>query len=426
MLYVIIGVSIIVIIIVIILVVVFTRRNLQVVEVSPLNNPPPPSTESTTISPISPDFLFGVNQHSTETSSPSSTHLSTESPSSTHLSTESSPSSTHLSTESPSSTHSKYLPSSNNSGTIFISIISYRDDQCPLTLHDLYKQADHPENIYVGIIQQNDQDDVDCWKDDINIPPNNIRMRRYNSVQARGPAMARFWATELYNNEDYFFQIDSHMRFLPHWDTSLIKFYHLYTIQLKTPKIVLSHYPLSYNVETNNFSSNHSETTTKSCHNFFNSDGIIQPRYIIVPSIDIHQSPIPYYQNAIIGAQMFFTRGQVLKDVPYDPDLPYLFHGEELLYSVRLWCQGYIILSPPQNFIFHYYGRETKPKIWSDHSQYGQLNREITNKVKEALLLTPEPYQIPPLTLTPPKECVREYYQYFQVDTVNKKINKEC
>ncbi len=31
----------------------------------------------------------------------------------------------------------------------------------------------------------------------------------------------------------------------------------------------------------------------------------------------------------------------LLQEVPFDPELPYLFMGEELLYSARLWTHGW-------------------------------------------------------------------------------------
>lgn len=35
-----------------------------------------------------------------------------------------------------------------------------------------------------------------------------------------------------------------------------------------------------------------------------------------------------------------FYAGHILREVPFDPLLPYLFDGEEILYSVRLWTHG--------------------------------------------------------------------------------------
>ena len=51
--------------------------------------------------------------------------------------------------------------------SIFVSIASYRDDVCPDTLSSLYEMANKPENIFVGICQQNkkDSDDKDCLSD---------------------------------------------------------------------------------------------------------------------------------------------------------------------------------------------------------------------------------------------------------------------
>jgi hypothetical protein len=41
---------------------------------------------------------------------------------------------------------------------------------------------------------------------------------------------------------------------------------------------------------------------------------------------------------------------QALLDVPFDPHLNFLFFGEELLHSVRLWTAGYNIYAPVQSF----------------------------------------------------------------------------
>ena len=52
--------------------------------------------------------------------------------------------------------------SNENTETIFVSIASYRDKICTTTLSNLYKQATFPERVYVGICQQNVDDDSDC------------------------------------------------------------------------------------------------------------------------------------------------------------------------------------------------------------------------------------------------------------------------
>jgi len=64
----------------------------------------------------------------------------------------------------------------------------------------------------------------------------------------------------------------------------------------------------------------------------------------------------------------FFGPGSLVRDVPYDPNLPFLFHGEEILHSARIWTAGYDIYNPWENVIYHHYGRPDKPKIWGEQN----------------------------------------------------------
>ena len=57
---------------------------------------------------------------------------------------------------------------------------------------------------------------------DASVTPARLSMVNIDPLQARGPCWARSLAMSLYAGEDWFFQIDSHMDFDPHWDERLI------------------------------------------------------------------------------------------------------------------------------------------------------------------------------------------------------------
>jgi len=66
-------------------------------------------------------------------------------------------------------------------------------------------------------------------------------------------------------------------------------------------------------------------------------------------------------------AHTYFIRGSAsdfLRDVPFDPFLPWIFMGEEIIMSARLWTAGYDIFSPTHSILDHVYGRLDKPKFW--------------------------------------------------------------
>ena len=64
-------------------------------------------------------------------------------------------------------------------GTIFISIASYRDPECSLTIDSIYKNAEFPNRIYIGICEQNKQGSLSesCLKNKYNDKYNN----KYNN-----------------------------------------------------------------------------------------------------------------------------------------------------------------------------------------------------------------------------------------------------
>lgn len=65
-----------------------------------------------------------------------------------------------------------------------------------------------------------------------------------------------------------------------------------------------------------------------------------------------------------MAAGFAFFPGDALKEVPYDPYLPFLFMGEELTFSVRMAAKGYRFYTPSKNICFHYYGRSEFPHYW--------------------------------------------------------------
>jgi hypothetical protein len=141
-----------------------------------------------------------------------------------------------------------------SSESIFISIASYRDSELKYTVRDLFQQAQHPSRIFLGIVLQlydNDNDEQGTREDDddeeeelygirqifsssffpscsnyetlSSLFQTNIRILRINASESRGPCWARSLAQSLWKNEEYYFQIDSHMRLRAHYDSYLIR-----------------------------------------------------------------------------------------------------------------------------------------------------------------------------------------------------------
>ncbi|CAE8664901.1 unnamed protein product, partial [Polarella glacialis] len=50
-----------------------------------------------------------------------------------------------------------------SSESIFVSIASYRDNQCQYTIQDLFSKAKHPERVVVGVCFQVAKEDEDSF-----------------------------------------------------------------------------------------------------------------------------------------------------------------------------------------------------------------------------------------------------------------------
>jgi hypothetical protein len=313
----------------------------------------------------------------------------------------------------------------NNYKSIFVSIASYRDKFCSKTLESCYSTAKNPNNIFVGLCIQNDKDDEDCIINDPSLKQynKNISVIRLKHHEAKGPTWARYLCATLYNNEDYFMQIDSHTLFRKDWDEILINMINDFKKNTNTENIVLSHYPPSYTDYDNKEKEMHVVDTI--CQSFFNDRGIVS----FLGAEGVNMKEKKYVQTPHIAGGMFFSEGKCIKDVPYDPHLPYLFVGEEILHSARIWTSGYDIYSPSEITVYHLYTREDQPHIWDDkvYSDEDATNKvrylmnfdkTVKDKIPEHVSHNIEKYGLGT------KRTLKEYLEFAGIDTNNYKITK--
>eukprot|EP01117_Protostelium_nocturnum_P017376 TRINITY_DN7079_c0_g1_i1.p1 TRINITY_DN7079_c0_g1~~TRINITY_DN7079_c0_g1_i1.p1 ORF type:complete len:376 (-),score=45.07 TRINITY_DN7079_c0_g1_i1:96-1223(-) len=307
--------------------------------------------------------------------------------------------------------------------TIFVSIASYRDSVCPSTIDDMYKNAKYPERIFLGVYQQNDPEDADCIA---NLQQktlrhvHNMRILRINYKDANGPCPARHYCSQLYNGEDYFLQIDSHTRFIEDWDVEHIDMWE--DVAERRPealrKVILSTYPIEYNVSHPGYPPNYDKYISVMCKSKDMQDMLVPAASLLSP---IDNGPL--YEQNYIAAGWLFGPGSILEDVPFDDELPWLFRGEEVLHSIRLWVAGYRIYNPTKSILAHYYTRANNPKIW-DLPSYAAENVVSTDKVRRCMLMTDLPGPYP--RYCPTKEEVLSYYTRWRINIRDRTMPDIC
>ena len=249
--------------------------------------------------------------------------------------------------------------------TIFVQIASYRDTELIPTIEDCIRKAKFPENLTFGIAwQHSNEQDLSKYKEDKRFKILDIPYK-----ESKGASWARSKINSLYSDEKYTLQIDSHTRFIQNWDEELIEMWK----SINDPYAVLTTYPSDYYP---NLPEEDWVKTPYVIHTHSILDGKTQQRPRVLPN----WKDIKYPIRAIhVAAGFIFSIGQMIKDVPYDPNL--YFIGEEMNLSIRLYTHGYNLYHPHKIIIWHYYIRKGNPKHWDDHSDWGNnsLQADIRN-----------------------------------------------
>jgi glycosyltransferase involved in cell wall biosynthesis len=254
---------------------------------------------------------------------------------------------------------------------IFIQIASYRDSQLILTVKDCIKNAKNPEKLVFGICWQHSDDDasMDEFKSDsrfkiIDVP--------YN--ESKGTCWARNKIQQLYSDEKYTLQIDSHMRFAPNWDETLINM--IEQLQSKGyKKPLLTTYAPSFNPE--NDPAERIQKPWRMAFDRFIPEGAVFFLPEDMPDSEKLDAPVP---ARFYSAHLCFTLGEFSNEVQHNPE--YYFHGEEISIAVRAYTHGYDLFHPHKVVIWHEYTRKGRTKQWDDDKDWGNKNTHshLTNR----------------------------------------------
>ena len=260
--------------------------------------------------------------------------------------------------------------------TIFIQIASYRDPELLKTLNDCILNAEFPDRLRFGICWQHAEEDkwdtLDQYKDDPR-----FRILDVNYKDSTGACWARNSIQQLYQGETYTFQLDSHHRFIRHWDTELINM--IEGLQAKGhKKPLITSYISSYNPETDP----NGRTQVPWLMNFdrFTPEGVIFFLPATIPGWQNLKEPIP---SRFYSAHFAFTVGQFAVEVQHDPE--FYFHGEEITIAVRAFTHGYDLFHPHKIIAWHEYTRKGRVKQWDDDSEWGKRNIRTHEKTRKLL-----------------------------------------
>jgi len=246
--------------------------------------------------------------------------------------------------------------------TIFISIASYRDPELLPTLRDCIVNAKNPNRLKFGICWQ--KDDTETLEELDDDPRFKIIKVPYD--KSRGTCWARNMIQDLYNNETYYLQLDSHHRFTKNWDITLIKM--LKTLKKQGhKKPILTTYLPGFNPKTDPLG------RVDECWSLefdrYLPEGPIFIKPHVIENWKELKAPMP---AKFLSGHFIFTIGKWAQEVKYDPY--YYFHGEEPSLAARSFTNGYDLFHPNKIIIWHEYIRSGKTKQWDDDKEWSNKN----------------------------------------------------
>lgn len=233
---------------------------------------------------------------------------------------------------------------------ILVSVASYRDPDLASTLADLLATATSPEQLRVVVCWQHAPEEV---------LPDWMRAPQFDilDVDCRdslGSCWARSLVMERWGGEDWYLQIDSHMRFAPGWDSTLLSQASL----TGSWKPILSAPAPPFTVGGGRW------YDSPLCSEFagFRPNGIPDIRLAFLPSDAVNGPPV---RARSLCGHFLFAPGSFTRDVPYDREM--YFSWEEATMAVRAFTHGYDLFHPTTAVAWHEYSRDYRARHWDDH-----------------------------------------------------------
>lgn len=247
--------------------------------------------------------------------------------------------------------------------TIFVSVPAFMDEELPSTISDMLAKAKIPTRLIVSVLSQDQDDGHPELSQIFDRYGAKYIYNKINYKESFGVGFARAKIqSDLKPDYDYYFQIDSHSRFVDDWDIKIINDYNR-MLTLYQKDFIISSYPFAYEYDDSG--------------NEIFIDDIYPTAVKIVESKNPmlrFEAKYCQYLGGIYGietgyfcAGMAFGPTELFMKVPYDTSI--YFNGEEQSMSVRFFDKGIDIIAPPRNYIYHDYVGKKRKRNWEKNEE---------------------------------------------------------
>lgn len=267
--------------------------------------------------------------------------------------------------------------------SIFVQIATYHDYELPYTIKDLVQKSSGNNIINFGVYL--------CYyqKEDIVIPKlTNVKYKTDMAPKGIGLGYSRLMAHSFYDGEDYYLQIDSHTKMDKNWDEQIIKDIEDYKL-MGFKKPLITTYPRNYWYDSDGVAKfDLGDRVTQISFN----EKPEQFKSIMIPSqtaVDNIRDNI--FSNSVSGGSIF-TVGEFIV-----PNPKIAFYGEEIMIAARAFTNGFDLLLPKKQYMYHLYFDHSRPLeskrrlLWKDFAdEFNSIDsiskQEIINIFKNNII----------------------------------------
>jgi hypothetical protein len=243
---------------------------------------------------------------------------------------------------------------------IFIPLASMHDTELVSTVTDAFEKASNPNNIFIGVsLIDSDEEIKNIFLEKTKKYESNIRFKfkkvtKKSAESILGVGIGRSKAWELYNEEDYALQCDSHAIFGKDWDSRLISLHKKAIEHVKNNKVIITGYGGAYTFNKDGeryFVNNHPKFPQYQGHTQY---PVFSNRryYGVIPGWDLASTSmlskmikpgefapaIKFNANFSFGDKIFIKNNGLKKD--------FAFFEEEMIQTCELVSNGFTFVYP--------------------------------------------------------------------------------
>lgn len=263
-----------------------------------------------------------------------------------------------------------------NDESIFVSIASYRDSKVKDTIINLFEKCSNPDRLRVVVALQDEQS---AYDEILKLPYPNLEVLFTEYQNTKGVVWARNRIRDKFENEDYFLQLDSHMRFKNDWDLILVNQHK----SMSNNKVIISTYPNHCDIP--DVEEEYLKLPFNAplvFRNFLNSPESMDNRWRAKNLDSLNDFEI--YDNKRISAAFLFVKGNWVNEVKMPEQM--VFSGEEDAMTYLSFLKGWDIKLPSEACVYHNYDYKTKDnEPYRIHNNSYFLNDNAANEVNKIL-----------------------------------------